>query len=178
MSGFILLIRNVVYTIAATEVMYIGSTYLNEFVYISLILVVTNFFVLFDCFVVSNLFDCLHTFNNVETVNPELYEGVKKAALKCKYDIKNYFVVDASKDTTHSNAYVESGTCVLSDTLIEDLPEQDQLLAVVRHEMGHAKMNHVLKNVLLRCLFYSLMFVSLSVCLLLWETEILAAFGV
>lgn len=51
-------------------------------------------------------------------------------------------------------------------------------MAVVRHEMGHAKMNHALKNMLIRCLFYSLMFVSLSVCLLLWEKQILAAFGV
>ncbi len=169
LSGFILLIRNIAYNIVATTVMYYGSTYLNTFLYISMILAVTNLVVLFDCFVVSHIFDCLHTFNNLENVNPELYERVKEAALKCDCEIKNYYVVDASKDTKHSNAYVESGTCVMSDTLIVDLPDQDQLLAVVRHEMGHAKMNHVFKNMLLRCMFYSLMFVSLSFCLLFWE---------
>jgi hypothetical protein len=42
--------------------------------------------------------------------------------LKCGCEIKKYYVVDASKDTKHSNAYVESETCVLSDTLITDLP--------------------------------------------------------
>ncbi len=51
-------------------------------------------------------------------------------------------------------------------------------MAVVRHEIGHAKMNHVLKNVLLKCLFYTLVFVSIALCLLLLQNQILQAFEI
>jgi len=74
LSGFIFLIRNIAYTIVATSVMYYGSTYLNEFLYILMILLATNLVVFFDCFVISNLFDCGHTFTNLATVNPVLYD--------------------------------------------------------------------------------------------------------
>jgi Zn-dependent protease with chaperone function len=67
---------------------------------------------------------------------------------------------------------------VISDTLIEHLPNRDQLLSVVRHEIGHAKMNHVLKNVLLKCLFYTTVFVVIAFCLLRHQSQILKAFGI
>jgi hypothetical protein len=43
--------------------------------------------------------------------------------------------------------------------------------------MGHSKMNHVIKNVLLKCLFYSVVFESIAVCLHHGETFILTAVG-
>ncbi len=84
-------------------------------------------------------------------------------------------------DSKHSNAYVDgffSKNCVISDTLVEDLQNQELVLAVVRHEMGHSKMNHVIKNVLLKCLFYSSVFVLIAIFCKHYENFVLVAFGV
>ena len=84
--------------------------------------------------------------------------------------------------SSHSNAYSDGVCCkrhlVISDTLIEHLPDRNQLMAVVRHELAHAKMNHVLKNVLVKCLFYTLIFVSIALCLLYLQNQILQSFGI
>jgi Zn-dependent protease with chaperone function len=68
--------------------------------------------------------------------------------------------------------------CVISDTLVEDLQNQELVLAVVRHEMGHSKMNHVIKNFLLKCLFYSSVFVLIAICCKHYENFVLVAFGI
>ena len=60
------------------------------------------------------------------------------------------FVEDTSRRTSHVNAYVTgigpSTRIVLNDTALQRLPE-DQILAVVGHEMGHYAENHVLVGV-------------------------------
>jgi Na+/H+-dicarboxylate symporter len=53
LDGLLMLLRNAVYTLIATAVMYYGSTNLPEYLYFFLILLVTNLLVLIDCFGVS-----------------------------------------------------------------------------------------------------------------------------
>jgi len=53
--------------------MYYGSTYLNEYVYIMIVLLVVNLVVFLDCFIISNLFDWQYTFTDLETSNQDLY---------------------------------------------------------------------------------------------------------
>jgi Zn-dependent protease with chaperone function len=66
------------------------------------------------------------------------------------------FEVDKSEDTKAVNAYVtgfmDTKRIVLWDTIIEKLDE-DELLFVMGHEMGHYAMGHVIKNVLFNCVF-------------------------
>jgi STE24 endopeptidase len=61
------------------------------------------------------------------------------------------FIMDASKRSKHSNAYFtgfgKSKRIVLYDTLVEKLSE-DELVAVLGHELGHFKLKHILKRLI------------------------------
>lgn len=82
---------------------------------------------------------------NLRTAVTELAdrEGVK---------VSDVVVADASRRTTTLNAWVSgfgsSRRVVLYDTLVEDVP-QDETLAVVGHELAHAKHNDVLVGTVL-----------------------------
>jgi Zn-dependent protease with chaperone function len=160
--------------------MYYGGKNLEEALYYFVVACITCFLVLFDSFGVMRLVDCSKK-RELEEIHPELFNEVMNTATNCGCKIQKFYLVD-SGDTNHSNAYVDGvccdKKCVISDSLIEDLPNKNQLLAVVRHEIGHSKMNHVLKNAAVRCLFYTLLFVCISACVLHFESEILTAFRV
>jgi len=123
LEGILMLLRNVIYTLIATTTMYYGINNFPEYLYVSVVLI-TNIVVFVDCFGVLQLFDCNTNFKNLETANPELFKAVKSATGNCNCKIRNYYIVDSSTDTKHSNAYVGglfNKDCVISDTLIEDL---------------------------------------------------------
>src|SRR5690606_37442155 len=65
------------------------------------------------------------------------------------FTVKNIFVVDGSKRSTKANAYFsgfgKEKRITLYDTLINDL-EEDEIVAVLAHEVGHYKRRHVLFN--------------------------------
>jgi STE24 endopeptidase len=73
---------------------------------------------------------------------------VERAGLK----VSRVFQVDASRRSRHSNAYFTGigrvKRIVLFDTLIEQMT-QDEILAVLAHEVGHWKKRHVLKRMVL-----------------------------
>ena len=73
---------------------------------------------------------------------------MEKAGLK----VSRVFQVDASRRSRHSNAYFTGigrvKRIVLFDTLIEQM-SQDEILAVLAHEVGHWKKRHVLKSIVL-----------------------------
>lgn len=63
------------------------------------------------------------------------------------YSLKNLYVMDGSKRSTKANAFFSglgrSKTIALFDTLIEKLNE-DEIVAVLAHEIGHYKRRHTL----------------------------------
>ncbi|HEY9276430.1 MAG TPA: M48 family metallopeptidase [Candidatus Nanopelagicaceae bacterium] len=65
------------------------------------------------------------------------------------YSLKNLYVMDGSKRSTKANAFFsglgKSKTIVLFDTLIEKLT-QDEIVAVLAHEIGHYKKRHTLAS--------------------------------
>eukprot|EP00949_MAST-11_sp_MAST-11-sp1_P003977 g3977.t1 len=73
----------------------------------------------------------------------EIEALIKTTGLNCK----NVFLVDGSKQSKHSNAYV-AGMCgtkriVIYDTLIKDLDgDLEDIKSVVAHEIGHAVLHH------------------------------------
>jgi STE24 endopeptidase len=73
---------------------------------------------------------------------------MERAGLK----VSRVFQVDASRRSTHSNAYFTGigkvKRIVLFDTLLSQM-SQDEILAVLAHEVGHWKKKHVLKRIIL-----------------------------
>lgn len=92
-------------------------------------------------------------FFKFEPVKAEGLEGkirmlMERAGLK----VSRVFQVDASRRSRHSNAYFTGigkvKRIILFDTLIEQM-SQDEILAVLAHEVGHWKKRHVLKSIIL-----------------------------
>ncbi len=83
-----------------------------------------------------------------EGLERNIRQLMERAGLK----VSRVFQVDASRRSRHSNAYFTGigrvKRIVLFDTLIEQMT-QDELLAVLAHEVGHWKKRHVLKRMVL-----------------------------
>ena len=81
-------------------------------------------------------------------------EGLKKElfslAKKADFPAKDILVIDGSRRSRHSNAFFsglgKSRMVVLFDTLIEQL-NTDELKAVLAHEIGHYKKNHIFQMI-------------------------------
>jgi len=84
-----------------------------------------------------------------------LRQGIEQLAASLSFPLRGLFVVDGSKRSSHSNAYFVGLPCmakriVLFDTLLTQAAGNDkQVLAVVGHELGHWKLNHTVKGLLL-----------------------------
>lgn len=85
-----------------------------------------------------------------------LRERIEALAERCGFPLGGIFVMDASRRTAHGNAYFtgigRAKRIVLFDTLLKSLPDQEELLAVLAHELGHYKRRHVWKLLLLNAL--------------------------
>lgn len=77
---------------------------------------------------------------------------VKEISKNAGIKIDKIQEMDASKRTTLANAYFygfgKTSRIVLYDTLLKNYPE-DEIKAVIAHEAGHWKENHVLKSMLI-----------------------------
>ncbi len=71
---------------------------------------------------------------------------------KAGFAVKNIYVIDGSKRSTKSNAYFSGfgskKRIVLYDTLISDYTEEE-IVAVLAHEIGHYKKGHIIYSMLL-----------------------------
>lgn len=81
-----------------------------------------------------------------------LKDGIDKLCKDCNYPLRDVYQMDASKRSSHGNAYFtgfgRAKRIVLFDTLISQL-STEQVLAVLAHEIGHGKHGHVFKGLLL-----------------------------
>ncbi len=81
-----------------------------------------------------------------------LREAIEAYADSVKFPLKNIMVVDGSKRSTKANAYFSglgsAKNIVLYDTLIEK-HTNEELVAVLAHEVGHYKKKHTLQNIVL-----------------------------
>ena len=99
-----------------------------------------------------------------------LEEGSLKNAIeaygkKVGFQLKDIFVIDGSKRSTKANAYFSGfGTqkqVTLYDTLINDLTEEE-IVAVLAHEVGHFKKKHIIFNMVTSILLMGLTLFILS----------------
>lgn len=89
-----------------------------------------------------------------------LEDQIRAMLEKTGLSLKKVLQVDASKRSGHSNAYFtglgKQKRVVLFDTLLKQL-SNEQILAVLAHELGHMKKKHIVKRLLLMAavaLFY------------------------
>ena len=82
----------------------------------------------------------------------ELRDAIKKFSEKVGFKLDNIFVINGSKRSTKANAYFtglgSKKRIVLYDTLIDEM-ETDEIVAVLAHEIGHYKKNHVIQGLLI-----------------------------
>jgi len=67
------------------------------------------------------------------------------------FTLDNIFIIDGSKRSTKANAYFsgfgKEKRITLFDTLVNDL-EEEEIVAVLAHEVGHYKKKHILVNLI------------------------------
>ncbi|XP_051145144.1 CAAX prenyl protease 1 homolog isoform X2 [Andrographis paniculata] len=77
-----------------------------------------------------------------------LREKIENLASSLKFPLKKLFVVDGSTRSSHSNAYMygffKNKRIVLYDTLIQQCKNDEEVVAVIAHELGHWKLNHTM----------------------------------
>ncbi|WP_040253290.1 M48 family metallopeptidase [Psychroserpens mesophilus] len=95
-----------------------------------------------------------------------LREQISEYAQSVGFSLKHIFVIDGSKRSTKANAYFSGfgseKRITLYDTLINDL-EEEEIVAVLAHEVGHYKRNHIIFNLATSILLTGIMLFVLSV---------------
>ncbi|KAK6142791.1 hypothetical protein DH2020_023139 [Rehmannia glutinosa] len=78
----------------------------------------------------------------------DLRSKIENLASSLKFPLKKLFVVDGSTRSSHSNAYMygffKNKRIVLYDTLIQQCKNDEEVVAVIAHELGHWKLNHTM----------------------------------
>jgi len=105
-------------------------------------------------------------FNKFEPIEDRALEDhIKTLMEKVKLRVKGVFRMDASKRSKHTNAYFtgigRSKRIVLFDTLLASHTEEE-ILAVLAHEIGHWKKKHVFKQIILLEIFSLAVFYGVS----------------
>ncbi|MBZ9778140.1 M48 family metallopeptidase [Psychroflexus sp. CAK8W] len=94
----------------------------------------------------------------------DLRSKIERYAHKMNFKLENVFVIDGSKRSKKANAYFsgfgKEKRITLFDTLIDDL-EDEEIVAVLAHEVGHYEKKHVIIN-----LFVSIITVGFTLWLL------------
>lgn len=136
------------------------------FVYTYLSLVVIVLFV--NIFYVKLIVPIFNKLRPLEA--SELKTKIETLAISVGYEINKISVIDASKRSTKLNAYFTGfgkfKQVVLYDTLIEKMSD-DEIVAVLAHEIGHSKHNHIIFNLL-----QTFIMLSVYVALLVFVLEV------
>jgi STE24 endopeptidase len=118
-------------------------------------------------------------FNKFEPLpEGELRDRIMRLAEQVGFKTNGIFSMDGSKRSAHSNAYFtgigKTKRIVLFDTLIAQMT-LDQAVAVLAHEMGHYKMKHIRRMLVVQTVF--LLFGLYILSFLLNYRPLFAAFG-
>lgn len=119
-------------------------------------------------------------FNKFEPLaSGELRDRILALANQIGFEASGIFLMDGSKRSAHSNAYFtgigKAKRIVLFDTLVEQMTI-DQGVAVLAHEMGHYKMKHIRRMMIVQSV---ILFIGLYILSRLVNYEpLFTAFGV
>ncbi len=148
----------------------LGSFILVFWIFISFMMIL--FFVL-------NTKILLRLFNKLKPIEDEtLKNEIDTLAKKTGFEVKAIFIMDASKRSTKLNAFFSGlgkmREVVLYDTLIAKL-SQDQILAVLAHELGHAKHKDTLRMLVIQILVFEIY--ALGIGFILQTSSLSTTFG-
>ena len=111
-------------------------------------------------------------FNKFEPLEEgDTLNRIKQLLQRCGFSSNGIFVIDGSKRSSHGNAYFSgfgrNKRIVFFDTLLQMLND-DELEAVLAHELGHFKKIHIIKGLLLS---FATTFVALGILAWLMKNE-------
>lgn len=110
----------------------------------------------------------------------ELKEKIYTLAEKIEFNAGEISIMDASKRSSHGNAYFTGvfgkKKIVLFDTLIKSM-NPSEIIAVLAHELGHFKLNHIRWSLVRAFFITGLTFYLLSICLPIEEFYTAFYFG-
>ncbi|PSR03580.1 MAG: peptidase M48 [Bacteroidetes bacterium SW_11_45_7] len=116
---------------------------------------ITLFFTMFYTSLIVPLFNELKPLEE-----GELRSAIERYAQKINFPLDNIYVIDGSKRSTKSNAFFsgigKKKSIVLYDTLIEN-HSTEELTAVLAHEVGHYKKQHIQKSFIISSLQMAVM---------------------
>lgn len=97
--------------------------------------------------------------------NPELQERIQALAKRADFGLKELFVMDGSKRSSHGNAFFtgfgKNRRIVFFDTLLNKL-NPPEIEAVLAHELGHFKHKHILKRMVMSFIISFIFFAILG----------------
>ncbi len=101
-------------------------------------------------------------FNDLKQIeNIELKKEILKIAKKENIELEWIYIIDWSKRSSKANAFFTwfgpTKKIVLYDTLIKDF-DKEEIIAVLYHEIGHYKLNHIIYNLLLLIFLLTFLF--------------------
>uniref|UniRef100_A0A7S4USK2 Ste24 endopeptidase n=1 Tax=Ditylum brightwellii TaxID=49249 RepID=A0A7S4USK2_9STRA len=107
-------------------------------------------------------------FNKYEPLKDgPLKDSIYALAGKLKYPLTKLFVMDGSKRSSHSNAFMfgfgSNKRIVLFDTLLTQVHDEE-ILAILGHELGHWKLGHTLANLFITQFYSGITFYTFSLC--------------
>jgi STE24 endopeptidase len=95
--------------------------------------------------VIAPLFNKFHPLEGEELKN-----GIENLVKRAGFNAREVFVMDASRRSSHGNAYFtgfgKNKRVVFFDTLLKQLNTQE-ILAILAHELGHMKLKHIPKSI-------------------------------
>jgi STE24 endopeptidase len=111
-------------------------------------------------------------FNKFEPLEEgDTLDRIKQLLHRCGFSSNGIFVIDGSKRSSHGNAYFSgfgrNKRIVFFDTLLKMLND-DELEAVLAHELGHFKKKHIVKGMLIS---FATTFLALALLAWLMKNE-------
>ncbi len=95
-----------------------------------------------------------------------LLNRIKNYLKEVNFPVAKLEVIDGSKRSSHSNAYFSGigkyKRIALFDTLLEQMND-DEILSIIAHEVGHYKLKHIYTGILLSALQSGIMLYILSI---------------
>ena len=166
MGAFVYGMQTLYITFADQLLMFILYTWL----FVSSIMLIT--FVLY-----TKVF--VRLFNKLKPIDEgSLKDEIKSLALKTGFSIKAISIMDASKRSTKLNAFFsglgKTREVVLYDTLVTKLSDE-QILAVLAHELGHAKHKDAIRMLFIQILVFGVY--AMGIGLILQSPDLFKAFG-
>jgi len=107
-------------------------------------------------------------FNKYELLkDADLKRDIEELADSLKFPLKKLYVVDGSKRSSHSNAFLYgfggNKRIVLFDTLLTQVGH-DEIVAILGHELGHWKLGHMMMNIVVTQVYSFVALYFFSLC--------------